>query len=343
MKSQAFFLTGFNKQKSFDLREIDIPEPKPGEVLLEVEAFGLNYADVMARKGLYRDAPPLPCVLGYEVVGRISKVGSDENKELIGKRFVAFTRFGGYAKHVVTSANALISVPENLPASACVALATQYLTAYHMVFHSSHVFKGDNVLVHAAAGGVGTALIQLLKLRGAVVFAKCSSDDKREYVIQQGADYFINYKKRDYEETLREQLNGDFLDLSLNPVGGASVKKDMRLLRKGGGRIILFGGSELVNTKWGILSQLNFVRKMGIFSPLALLSKSQSIIGVNVLRVADYNPKVLAACIQGVEELLKTNKIHPQEGTTFAYSDLEQAHLFLESGKSMGKIAVKWS
>ena len=341
MLTSAFHLiTNTTPDKAFELREIELPKLKSDQVLIEVEAFGLNYADVMARKGLYRDAPPMPCVLGYEVVGKIIEVGSNENQEWLGKRVVAFTRFGGYAQHAITKLEALMPIDNEISAGAALALTTQYLTAYYMVYVATNILPGDHVLVHAAAGGVGTALIQMLKERGAVVYAKCGSDSKKDYVMAQGADFFINYNQNDYIQTLQSQLKGEKLDASMNPVAGATFKKDMHVLRPGGGKMILFGGSDLTNAKWGILSQLNFVRKMGLLTPIVLMMKSQSIIGVNMLRIADNNPKMMKACIDGVQELYEKGVLKPQVGAEFKSTELAEAHAFLESGKSVGKVAV---
>jgi NADPH2:quinone reductase len=340
--SALFLIANTTPEKAFDLREMQLPTLKNDEVLIEVCAFGLNYADVMARKGLYRDAPPLPCVLGYEVVGTINQVGSSNHEGLLGQRVVAFTRFGGYAKHTITKIDAIMPIDNEINSAAALALTTQYLTAYYMVYIATNILQGDHVLVHAAAGGVGTALIQMLKERGAVVYAKCGSDSKKDYVMSQGADFFINYNQNDYIQTLQSQLNGNKLDVSMNPVAGATFKKDMQLLRPGGGRILLFGGSDLTNAKWGMLSQLNFVRKMGFFTPIILMMKSQSIIGVNMLRIADNNPNLMRACIQGVSDLYQKGVLKPQVGAEFQAAELAEAHAFLESGKSVGKIAVLW-
>ena len=234
-------------------------------------------------------------------------------------------------------------IDNEISAGAALALTTQYLTAYYMVYVVTNILPGDHVLVHAAAGGVGTALIQMLKERGAVVYAKCGSDSKKDYVMTQGADFFINYNQNDYIQTLRSQLKGEKLDASMNPVAGATFKKDMQVLKLGGGKMILFGGSDLTNAKWGILSQLNFVRKMGLLTPIVLMMKSQSIIGVNMLRIADNNPKMMKACIDGVQELYEKGVLKPQVGAEFKSTELAEAHAFLESGKSVGKVAVRFS
>ena len=339
MKTEGFFIIKKGKAKdAFELRPFDIDLPESQNVLIEVEAFGLNYADVMARKGLYRDAPPFPSIVGYEVVGKVVAVGDQSNAELLDKRVLAFTRFGGYAKHVLTSAEACVIV-QNEPAEELLALCTQGVTAYYMASYLAPTRMGDVVLVHAAAGGVGTLLIQLAKLAGAKVIAKVGSDEKIDRVKQLGADYAVNYRKTDYSVWIKENVGK--IDASFNPVGGSTFKKDKSLLRAGG-RIFIFGGSELGDGKWGVFSALNFVRKMGLVIPVGLMMTSKNILGVNMLRIADQRPEVLRTCLIGIVEYYRNKQLIIPEGSVYKSTDLATAHELLESGRSMGKISVFW-
>lgn len=341
MISEAFFLSSYgDAEKAFSLQAFEIPEPKPGEVLIEVEAFGLNYADVMARRKLYREAPPIPCILGYEVVGKVIATGENTQTNLIGKRVVAFTRFGGYARHAVTSENA-VAVIDELEADKALAIATQYVTAYFMAVYQAPVHPGERVLIHAAAGGVGTALIQLAKKQGAIVYAKVSSPEKCAYVTSIGADFAIDYKAGDYEEQLAGLLGTERLDSVFNPVAGSTFKKDMRLLGSGG-KLFLYGGSELVGGKFGFFSALHFIWKMGLVLPIALMMRSRSLIGVNMLKIADNNPQVLKHCLDEVVKLSQKGELKIRSGTVFSSAELAKAHALLESGKSIGKIAIRW-
>ena len=341
MKTEAFVLIKNGASKdAFRLQEITLDDLASDEVLIESEAFGLNYADVMARRGLYREAPPLPCVIGYEVVGKVTKVGAQSNHELIGKRVVGFTRFGGYSRHAITKLDAIVEIGDTTAVEA-LAIATQGVTAFYMSDYISPIRKNDHVLIHAAAGGVGSLMIQLAKLKGAVVYAKVGNKHKIAHCLELGADHVIDYSSNAYEEKLQELLNGKTLDISFNPVGGSTFKKDMKLI-KNTGKIVLFGGSELSGSKWGILSQLNFVRKMGFFTPIVLMMKSISIVGVNMLKVADNRPDVLKHCLEEVYSLYKQGKLKPISGGEFNSSDFFEAHDLLESGKSTGKIIVRW-
>jgi NADPH2:quinone reductase len=342
MESQAFFLTKTGAaDEAFDLRKFDIPEPTGNQVLVEAEAFGLNYADVMARRGLYREAPPFPCVVGYEVVGKVIACGPDAKTDNLNKRVVAFCRFGGYSRHVITDDYATVAVGNQDPVE-LLALCTQAVTAYYMSEYLSPIHSIDRVLVHAAAGGVGSILIQLAKLKGAEVIAKVGQKDKEQLVKDLGADHVVNYRESEYSEQIKTYLKGGRLDISYNPVAGSTYKKDMALLGSGG-RMVIFGGSELANGKWGIFSKLNFVRKMGFLTPIVLMMRSKNILGVNMLKIADNKPKVLEHCLQSVVKLYTDGKIKPQVGGTYSSDQMAEAHSALESGKTTGKLGVIWT
>lgn len=340
--SEAFFLCRKGTaEEAFEKRSFEISAPKDNEVLVEVEAFGLNYADVMARRGLYREAPPFPCVVGYEVVGTVIECGSHASTENLNKRVVAFCRFGGYSRHVITNDYAVVPVG-NEDAVELLALCTQAVTAYYMAEYLTPIHSIDRVLVHAAAGGVGSILIQLAKRKGAEVVAKVGREEKEEFVKKLGADAVVNYNCSDYVKQVEQHLNGERLDISFNPVAGSTYKKDMALLGSGG-RMILFGGSELSNGKWGFFSKLNFVRRMGFVLPIGLMMRSKNILGVNMLKIADNKPKVLETCLKEVVELYKQGELKPQVGGRYGSDDLAKAHSALEGGGTTGKLGVVWS
>ena len=201
---KAIFLTKYGKDKdNFEIREIEKPVLEKGEVLIECEGFGLNYADVMARQGLYKGAPPLPCVLGYDVVGKVVEVSEKENSSWVGKRVVGLTRFGGYAQFAKTKITAITEIPQELSIAEATAIATQYCTAYYASQYITNLHKGDKVLIHAAAGGVGTALTQIAKAKECQVYGLTSSVDKFDYLKQNGVDLELFLK----EGTLKKRQN----------------------------------------------------------------------------------------------------------------------------------------
>lgn len=339
---KAFFLTkSGDANSSFSLKETPAPKPGKGQVLIQTEGFGLNYADVVARHGLYRDMPPMPCILGYDVVGKVIETGEDADKNLIGKRVTALTRFGGYAELAVTDARAVMVIPDELSVSEATALSTQYVTAYYAAIERANLREGETVLLHAAAGGVGTALIQIAKSLHCKVFALVGSDEKEKYVRYLGADYVINYRKTDYEREVRKLLGTATLDVAFNSVAGATFKKDRRLLGVNG-RSVLYGVADRSGRKFGFLSTMNVVFKMGAIVPVSLLMKTQSVTGLNMLQIADHKPLVIKRCMDGLMEMYHKGQIRPTPGTVFPANQLAEAHTLLESRKSTGKIAVKW-
>lgn len=340
MKSYALIKNG-SSDKAFELRESDTPTPPKGQVLVKSEGFGLNFADVMARLGIYKDCPPLPAVIGYENVGHVTAIGEGVTSVAVGDRVLAFTRFGGYADHVVTPEMALAKIPNTLSIGEATALATQYITAYFAAVTSINLDRGDHVLIHAAAGGVGTALVQILKNKGCVVFGTAGSDEKMEYLRSIGVDYPINYRKNDYLQEVEKLGFKRKLDATFNPVGGDYVKKDFKLLNSGG-RVVLYGASKLTDARGNIFKMLKLVFGFGFWSPIGFVSKSTSLIGINMLRIADNKPLVMQKCMKEVIDLYEKGIIKPTVGKEYPHQQLTDAHDFLASRQSIGKIAIKW-
>ncbi len=327
--------------KAFEIREVAKPTISGFDVLVKVEAFGLNFADVMARNGLYKDAPPLPSILGYDVVGEVVEVASDAAKHLLGKRVVSMTRFGGYAQYAKTDYRACAIISDQINAAEATALATQYCTAYYAAYECVSLHEGDQVLIHACAGGVGTALTQLAKNKGCIVYGTSGSDEKFEYLRNNGVDFPINYRKVNYESELIKLSKGKKLDVAFNSVGGKSFKKDLSLLDRGG-KSVIYGAAERAGKKGGKLATLGLVWNFGILTPIQLLMNSQGVIGVNMLRIADYKPLVLQRCLEAVVSMTEEGALKPTTGGIYNIDQIGEAHAFLESRKSTGKIAVTW-
>lgn len=325
----------------FELQDRERPTPQEGEVLLKVEGFGLNFADVMARRGLYREAPKIPCVLGYDVVGRVESVGASVDAAWVGKRVVSMTRFGGYAEYAVTKADGLAAISETMDAGEATALATQYCTAWYAACHCMTLLPGDVVLIHAAAGGVGTALVQIAKWKGCTVLGLTSSSQKMEYLRSIGVDHPINHTAGDYPEQVKKILGDQQVNAIFNSRGGKTFKQDMSLLATGG-NIACYGAADRMGKRGGQLATLGFVLKMGFMSPIPWLIASRSLIGVNMLYVADHQPKVLKHCLEQVVKYAEEGVLAPKVGGVFPAADIGKAHAFLESRKSTGKIIVKW-
>lgn len=339
---KAVFLTKFGTpEDAFEIRETEKPRQTKDQVLIKVEAFGLNFADVLARTGLYPSVPDRPCILGYEVVGTIVGQGADVPNELIGKRVVALTRFGGYAEFAATDYRAIGEISSDYPADKALALGTQYTTAYVCAVESMNLYPGDRILVHAAAGGVGIALCQLALNKGCEVFATAGSDEKIEFLKKLGVQHPINYRSSDYSEEIEKILKGKRLDASYNSLAGKSVKKDLKLLGSGG-KLVIFGAASRVGKAGGKLASIRLLLQTGFITPLALIMGSKTIIGINILNLGDSKPGLISKCMQKVIEMAEQKHVDPVIFSAVHVSKLNDSHSALEGRKTTGKLAVFW-
>jgi NADPH:quinone reductase-like Zn-dependent oxidoreductase len=340
---QAIVLVRYGAaDRAFELRELPTPAPGPGQVRIAVEAFGLNYADVSARQGTYQDAPPIPCVIGYEVVGRVEALGPDVSEPAVGTRVTALTRFGGYATHAVTDARAVVPIPDGMDGGVAAALPTQYGTAYYCAEEMVRLHAGDHVLVHAAAGGVGTALVQLCKRRGCVVYGTAGSEDKLAYLRGLGVDHPINYRTADFAAEVRRLRGGDGLDVIFDSLGGTAVRKGLQLLAAGG-RMVCFGAAARKTGRVQWLHDIPFALSFGFPHPIPFMMNSKALIGVNMLRLSDQRPLALKRCLDAVVRLALNGEVQPTVGGRFAATDIAKAHAFLEGRGSIGKVVVSWN
>jgi NADPH:quinone reductase-like Zn-dependent oxidoreductase len=324
---------------AFALRDMPDPQPKAGEVVVEVEAFGLNYADIMARKGMYKDAPPIPSVIGYEAAGRITSLGAGVTHVQIGQRVACFCRFGGYATHVIGPAAGVVPIPETMDVGVALALMVQYSTAWYCAEYATRILPGDHVLVQAAAGGVGTALVQIAKWRGAVVYGTAGSESKLAYLRELGVDHPINYNQENYFTKIQSMRGDKGVDIVFDSLGGKEFKKGFKLLGRGG-RIVGLGAASREGK--GIFSDIGTLFGFGRYWAAFLLMESRAVIGCNMLRIADHRPEVLRFCLEGVVKAAAEGHLKPTVGKVFASTELVTAHEFVEQRKSMGKVIVKW-
>ena len=337
-----------NPDIAFEMREAPLGAPGADEVQIEVEASGLNYADVVARSGAYQDCPPLPAVVGYEVVGRIRKLGANVREPAIGTRVVGFTRFGGYASRVNTGAVAVVPIPDDMPAGEAAALATQGATAWFMAMDTTRLHPGQHVLIQAAAGGVGLILGQLALEAGCIVYATASSNEKIEFLKKLGVQHPIRYTQEDFAAAVRRiqssdpALRGRGLDIVFDSLGGEAYAKARKLLSPGG-KIFCFGAAESSSEKKSLLKMLKLARGFGITSPIPWLMNSQGLIGVNMLRIADHHPVVLKRCLQGVVEHYRKGKLKLHVGGVYPAARIADAHRALAGRGTTGKLILTWN
>jgi|TARA_B100001093_G_scaffold197301_1_gene189592 NADPH2:quinone reductase len=324
---------------AFQTNEVPIPQLKSSDsVLIKVQAFGINFADVMARKGLYRAAPNLPAILGYEVVGIVERVNSNSNEYLIGKRVLAMTRFGGYAEYSVASCKGIIEIQDQVPIGHALALATQYCTA-HIAIEKTSLNNNDFVLIHSASGGVGTALTQLAKLKKCQIIGLTGTSSKKSYLKNNGVDFPIYHENNNYIKKIMDVIKSQKISAIFNSVGGHTFKKDLELLDSDG-HLVFFGISNRIKSRKGILNTLFQLLKIGKIHPAKLILNSQSINGLNLLEIADKKPEQIQNSLKELITLYMKNKISPMAENEFNWDQISNAHHGLENSKFVGKVYI---
>lgn len=328
-------------KEAFAVRIRTDPEPGPGQVRIAVEASGVNFADVLARRGAYPEAPRPPSVIGYEVVGRIEALGPGTGGFAPGQRVLALTRFGGYASRAVASAMGTVAIPEDLEAGAAASLATQGVTAYYATKEAVRIVPGDLALVQAAAGGVGNLIVQLARAEGAVVAGTAGSDAKLELLRRLGVTYAINYRTHDFASELLRLSGGRRPDLVFDSIGGATARKGFALLATGG-RIVNFGVADLAGGGWAYPRAMRAFLSFGFVHPLWLMLQSKGIVGVNLLRIADHRPEIVRRAMEAMVALAASQALTPVVDRAFPAEQVAEAHEYVESRRSMGKVVLRW-
>ncbi len=321
-----------------EVREAPTPEPGPGEVRVAVRAAGINFADIMARMGIYPDAPPIPCVVGYEVSGVVEAIGEGVTGRTLGERVFAATRFGGYTSDLVVPAAQVVPIPEGVSFEAAAAIPVNYLTAWYMLIHLGNLQPGDRVLVHAAAGGVGQAALQICKWRGAEVIGTASAP-KHARLREYGVAHCIDYRNQDFEEEVKRLTNGEGVDIVLDAVGGTSFKKSYRSLNDLG-RLLMFGASSFATgKKRSILAAVKGVMAMPRFGAIGLMNDNKGVIGFNLGHLwgrIDLSVKYL----QQIIELVADGTFTPRVDRSFPFDQAGDAHSYIQDRKNFGKIVL---
>jgi NADPH:quinone reductase-like Zn-dependent oxidoreductase len=320
------------------VREAPDPEPKPGEVRVRVRAAGINFSDLMARVGLYPDAPKIPCVVGYEVSGTIDRVGPGVTALSEGDRVVAMPRFGGYTDVLAVSAANVIKMPAAMTFEDAAALPVVYLTAHHMMVFTGPTRRGSTVLIHSAAGGVGIAAIQLAKIHDCVIVGVASSG-KLAFLREQGVQHPID-AAGDLVAAVRAAVGDRGIDLVLDPVGGRSWTEGYELLAPCG-RLVAFGLSAAApeGTTRNLLHAAGALLRIRRFSPRTLMDDNKSITGVNMGHLFD-RLDLLTPQLLDLVDLYEKGLIKPHIARTFGFDEAPAAHQFLHDRKAIGKVLL---
>lgn len=318
----------------------DAPDPvaAKGEVVVRVKAAGLNFADIMARQGLYPDGPPKPCVMGYEVAGVVESVGDDGDQKLKGTAVVAMTRFKGQAEMVTVGANQIFAKPESLSFEEAAAVPVNYLTAYALLVAMGGLRQGESVLIHNAGGGVGLAALDIAKNIGATTYGT-ASPGKHAFLRERGLDHPIDYRNQDWLPVLKDLTSGRGVEMVIDPIGGAHWKKSYAALRTTG-RLGMFGVSTAsANGLKGKLKLVKAALQMPRFHPLGLLSKNRGVFGLNLGHMW-HEPEKVAEWVQAILAGVAEGWIRPHVDKTFRFEEAGAAHSYMESRQNIGKVVL---
>jgi NADPH:quinone reductase-like Zn-dependent oxidoreductase len=314
------------------------PAPRDDEVVIRVRAAGLNFADILARQGLYPDGPPKPCVMGYEVSGVVDAVGKDVNSSFTGKSVVAMTRFGGQSEMIAVKATQMFEKPEKLTFEQAAAIPVNYLTAYALLVVMGSLHEGESILIHNAGGGVGLAALDIAKKIGAVTYGT-ASPGKHKFLTDRGLDHSIDYRKQDWVPQLMQLTNGRGVDLIIDPIGGAHFKKSYNALRHTG-RLGMFGvSSGSANGLSGKLKMLKAAIQMPRFHPLGLFNKNRGVFGLNLGHMW-HEPEKVALWMRDILRGVDEEWIRPHVDQAFSFDDVGKAHRRLEERKNIGKVVL---
>jgi myxalamid-type polyketide synthase MxaE and MxaD len=295
---------------------------EPAEIGIEVEAWGVNFIDVLCSVGLHPVLRDPVFVPGHEVAGVVTHVGSAVRNIRRGDRVMALLGEGGYARRVVTSAHLAMTLPERMSASEGASMLVTGLTAVAVIEEAARLRSGESILIQSAAGATGMALVQLALHHGGTVFGTASRPEKLSRLRSMGVQHVIPYTQRDFEEAILEQTDG--VDIVVDSLSGDAIRKGLRILRTGGRFIELGAGASV---------------EVPPIDPAALFLANQSFIGVNLSQMMS-NPDRLARLQDRLRVLMESGALKPLIGHKFGFSEVPEAMDLLRSRRSIGKIVL---
>jgi NADPH:quinone reductase len=316
--------TKYGGPEVLQMIEMERPVPTGRRVLMKVEAIGVNYADTARREGHYVVPTPLPFIPGAEVAGVVSAVGEDVTSVHVGQRVVALIESGGYAEYVNVDERGVIPIPDELDFHQAVALPVQGLSAYHILKTMGRLEEGETVLIHAAAGGVGTLAVQLAKIfRAGNIIATASTEEKRALAKQLGADAAIDYTKEGWKDEVLEYTNGKGVDVALEMAGGDIFHQTLDCLAPFG-RLVVYGVAS------GQFTRMN---------PARLMEKNLSVIGFFLPQIMRKS-ELYQQSLQELLTYVQTGKLILAIGGVYPLEQAAEVHRLLQSRKTHGKLIL---
>ena len=334
-KRKKYFLGGvlmkvikfeeFGGPDVLQLVEVEKPDFGDTEVIVEVKAIGINYADTARREGKYVVQTELPYIPGSEVAGVIVASGKNVENFKAGDRVVALIGSAGYAEFAAVDESVLTKIPEGVDFDQAVALPLQGLSAYHILKTMGRIQKGETVLIHAAAGGVGAIAIQLARIFGAeTIIATASTEEKLFHAQKMGATHLVNYTEEGWTDKVKNITGGRGVDLALEMVGGEVFNKTLKCLAPFG-RVVVFGAAS---------------GEQSSFSPGQLMRKNQSVIGFFLPQIMRY-PELIQQSFDELLAYMKSGELVLTIGGVYPLAEAAKAHYSLQGRKTIGKLVLR--
>ncbi len=330
---RAVVITKHGPPEVLQVQERPAPACGTGQIRISVAAAGVNFADTMARVGLYEDAPPLPSIVGYEVAGTVAELGEGVDGPAVGSRVMAGTKFGGYAEEVVVPAADAIALPDGMSFEQGAAIPVNYATAWAGLLGYGSLRPGERVLIQAAAGGVGIAATQIAKVAGAELWGT-ASPGKHDAIRAQGIEHPLDYTKADWSAGLPP------FDLIMDAIGGASFKRSYGLLRPGG-RLVAFGASSVMQGETRNLRKAlpQALRMMRGFDLVKQMGESKAVIGLNMLRLWEDRGS-LEPWIAPLQAMIDDGTLKPVVSDVVPFAQAPEAHRILGERRNIGKVVL---
>jgi synaptic vesicle membrane protein VAT-1 len=336
---KAVQITSFGDPEVMQMVELPDLTPTAGKIVIRTRAIGVNFTDLWARLGMHNGEEP-PFIPGMEVSGYIEAVGEDVSIGLQpGMRVIGFTPYtlGGYAEQVEVPAEYVFPFPDAIPFEHAATFTLNYLQAYAALIYMAHIRDQERVLIHAGAGGVGLAAVQLARLSNAEIFATASAS-KHDFLRSQGVHHPIDYRTLDFEQEVTRITNGSGIDVIIDSIGGESFEKDYRLLRFGG-RLVCYGASYAITSKSALPGDIEKTLQPGGIDYLSLEENARAVMGVHL----GADPAMLSTWMNDIFALYLSGKIKPHVGRVFPLSEAAQAHHYIHDRKNVGKVLLSVS
>ena len=316
------------------------PVPERGEVCIRIHRAGINFAELMMRQGLYGSSPDFPFTPGYEASGVVIGVGEGVDSLREGDRVLAMTGFGGYSEKVCLDSRRAIPIPDSVSFDQAASIPVTYGTAFHMLVHLGGIREGDSVLIHHAAGGVGTAVAQICEAFGASLVVGTASTPKRSFVESMGMR-FVDREKEDFEEVCKQMTDGRGVHHAIDPVGGSHLLRSYKSLRKGG-KLYYFGASAAVKgERRSRLSELRMWWGMPRFDPIRLMTSNKAVFGVHMGLLED--DSVFKSHLASLSKMLEEGKIDPVIDSVWRFENVADAQMHIHNRKNKGKVLLDFA